>query len=310
MSRLSAIQTQIAEVSEGIRRFEQAASANPSSSAVLLNLRSLENMRKALEKEFYAVAASSGLDVCSYRVFGEADRQPVRSAFSVCLEFQKLFSVVYSAMRLPLDKAGKLSRHILETTEFGLGFSFNGSIGFVFTLPNPPELYETKLDEAMKTLLEMAQAGSTETVIEFYKRLGRAPMKALHDWAQTHAATDTGADIKWTKNSRVTMGAFIENQRLRHLTKILQERKSEKTDIIELQTCVLQSVSALKKTFAIEVPGVKETIVGELATTVDRDHTVEIPADYSATIRRVTRTSLITEEDETSYFLLRLERRA
>lgn len=306
MNRLSAIQVSLREISEGIARFERALAANPTSDSLLLGLRSLEKYKDKYAREFAIVAADFGTDICRYRMFRENRRESLTSALAVCIEFQRLYSLVYKALKTgqPVGSA-QVGDEIAKETELGLAYSFNGSIGFALTLPNETVIVEPRVDQAMRLVFEMVGATEQAAVAEYKRKLGQAPMRALYDWSSLHADNELGADISWHRRTESKAHVLLDDVHLGKLAKLLTQRMPPEEETFEVPLCTLTAINTTRRTFSLTIPYIPP-ISGALHAAVDRDHTVEVPADYSATLKRITERSLGAENDSETYLLLRL----
>src|SRR5205085_139197 len=115
--------------------------------------------------------------------------------------FQTVFSLMYEAIRTGQPKLDKRPSTDAEgKTELLIAYTFPGSLGVVFALPNarlhfyPPEV-PTYLDEAMNALFRLAKADASEDIAVAARTFGLGPINAVYDWAKGHAQHQLNANI-------------------------------------------------------------------------------------------------------------------
>jgi hypothetical protein len=102
-------------------------------------------------------------------------------------------------------------------------------MGFALTIPNERLLMiENNLDETIYTIFELAKAGEPFQVLEFARRLGPAPIRAMYRWALTHDQFGLGVDIEWRRGRDVLAKLFIQRPELQNLHRIIAETSTEK----------------------------------------------------------------------------------
>jgi len=309
MIELADIQWKIQETTEAIARLERTIKDQPTRPSLLANMKSLENRYRALEADFAAAAERCGIDICSYRIFTEDGRLTLSGVAKALLDFQSLFALVYDALRTGRPKRkGALSEEALQEASFGLGYTFPGSLGVVLTLQKETVLFDSKLDEAIQTVFEMAKVNTSNAIKKYARKLGVAPIRAMFNWASDLAYSESGVDIKWYRAQEVRSSLFIQKQQFTSLRRALLEESEEEQEEFTMVGDLL-GADVQRKSFHLrtEREGKREDIFGNFTDAISPSHTVELPKMYRATIRRTTKIRYSTEQEEIHNFLLRIE---
>lgn len=307
MSLLLEIQREIDAVTVRIRALEEAIVLHPGLPSVAANLESMSRMLRRLDQEFVEAANSLGVEVCRYRAFDVSQSTKPAAAFRAIADFQKLFSVVYGAIRHGIKQRATIPEYLAKETNFGLGYAFTGSVGVVLTAPHDSTLFsDPGFSESIAAIFEMARAEQPDEVAAFAGRLGPGPVHALFEWARENANNRLGADIKWQSSKSDWSSLFVQPQELSRLTKIIERTSAKKSDEM---TCIgmLQAADVPKRKFKMSREGLPE-IRGTVADgVIDEKHTVGLPRRYKAFLRRTITTQYATGQETTRYLLLRLE---
>lgn len=308
MSSLFDAQERLQGLEATIAKAERAVASNPSSKALTLSMRSLLKRRARLEREFHDAAHALGVDVLSYRVFiSDAERPPAAAVTNAISDFQELFSVVYQAIRDQRPKKTKrVDAETLEQSEFGLAYTFSGSVGVVLTLSNDRLLFDeitTHLDDTIRAIASMSRAETPEELVEFSRRLGIGPVRALYDWAHHHVQSRSGADIEWRRGESVRTTVLVQQPQLARLEQIL--RAASETEQREIEfTGYLMAADPTQKTFRLADADL--SIRGTFSDAINAEHQVTLPRRYWARILRSTKIYYSTEREDIDYFLLEL----
>src|SRR5258708_28565376 len=186
--RLLQIQEKLQSTIASIRQLEASMIDHPDSPSLRANIKSLQKLQRNYEAEFLDAASERGEHVCSYRLFGLGN--PTIAAMSKALgDFQSMFSIVYDAIKNgPKDRA-KMSTDVAQATSFSFGYTFPGSVGVVFTLPNERLLpgIQTDLDKTFGRISDIARADQPDQIAALAKELGAPPIRATYRWAKDHA---------------------------------------------------------------------------------------------------------------------------
>ena len=93
-----------------------------------------------------------------------------------------------------MESSDSQSLHRLNDGEMGMldfAYSYSGSLGFVFSVPNDRMLVgESLFDMAMGAFMDLPRVESSESVSIFAKKYGTAPVRLAFQWAQAHLGAD------------------------------------------------------------------------------------------------------------------------
>jgi hypothetical protein len=304
MSTIANILQHIQETEALIAEYEGAALRPGSPSSLLVNLRSLEKLKRQLEREFEELAAREKMDVYRYRLLLDESRPPLVAIAKPWTQFQALFSAIYDAIK---HGATNTSRRMVQqdvlATQFHFAFTFPGSVGVVLTLPSSlgGDSETDYLVESTNTLFEMAKASTAEEVKSFVERLGVPPVVKLNRWVKAHVAFDSGAGIDWR-----TRTLLVQKQEFKQLRDVIK-KVSEPTVIEQVMPGLLLGASIAKHIFDMRLD-TGEEISGKFTDAITLENTVVLPKRYSAVIRKTTQIKEATEQLDVSYFLVRLGR--
>ncbi len=307
MSDLLDITQKLNETQKALRQLERAVAENPGVPSLVSTAESLRQRQVDLELAFSEEANRKQVDVCSYRLFAPDEAQPSVAALAGALSsFQAWFTTVFDAVKNGPKQRSRIEVDVAQSTAFGFGYSFTGSVGIVMTMPNDRLLFgETKLDEAMAILFKMAKADDSERIAYFSKQLGAASVRKMYWWTTEHLNAGLGADIEWRRQDSVKAHLFIQPAELDSLKKAIEETSDETEETIEV---VGQLVGAdiPRHTFHLSVQDA-EDVRGTMAETIGESVTVELPKHYKATLRKTTRVNYSTDKEQIEYHLLKLE---
>lgn len=314
MNRISEIQEQLLETNAAIAEVEKAIANDSKSLSLSAMMKSIQKRYQKLETDFLAEVDNLGIDVCSYRIFGEEERPEerptIKALSSVLGDFQALVSTVYDALKTATPKVrARISADVAAETEFRFGYTFPGSVGVVLTIPNQRLLIgESKLDESLQTISQMAKLRESPEVLEYSKKLGPASIRALYRWAYDHAESGLGVNMEWRRQQLIRTHLFAQRPELQRLHQTIDLTSEEQTSEFTVPANLV-GVDIARRTFDIKLDA-GEYIRGSLAKDIDisEKQTVELPKRYKAHIRKTEKIRYSTEEEDISYNLLNLER--
>ncbi|MCC7088224.1 MAG: hypothetical protein IT295_03665 [Dehalococcoidia bacterium] len=306
MSELVGLAADIQETSAMLAELRRAVAAHPESKSLLLSVRSVEARFYELEAAFKLEAAALGVEVCTYRLFGD---QPTRNAggLGAALErFQGLISTVYSAVKSGQPKrSARLSDEVVRESTLGFSFSFAGSVGFTLTLPTQPQLFEDPIIESVNLAFAMARATSPQAVEDYAQRLGPAAVRQLYEWARVHEEHALGADIAWLGLRSQAAELLLqppEFSRLRGLIEVMSDEQNESVVL----SAMLVGLDAETGIFHARFDDGEE-VRGHLGPEVSFSEPARIPARHTVWLNRKTVTRLATGAETVSWTLERME---
>lgn len=311
MSRLASIHRELSETTALMKRYELAVLDDPEANAYLEHdIRSLEKLRNQLELEFSLIAEDLQVDECRYRIFRDGDTPPLWPVTSILGEFQYLVALVFHS----IDQKSALTRGNLDAatianTSFRIGYSFEGSVGFVLTLPNEsltlfPEM-TTKIDESIDVVFQLASLRTHDDIRSITTRYGRPIVKSCYRWAGLHASNQINSDVEWKRGRSVRSKLFVQHQEFAHLISII-DQASEDEDREFYVDGVLTGANVTTKSFHFAINGADQ-VHGSFDDAISDNHAATVPARYKALIRETRSINYATDERKLRYHLLRLD---
>ncbi len=306
MSRLIEVQTQLLETNTAISEVEASIGSNADSIALQAAAASILKRQKELEVEFLDIVNSRGEDVCSYRLLTERPKASLNTLTNSLNTFQKLFSIVYEAIKKGRRDKYSLSAESATTTSFDFGYTFAGSIGVVLTIPNERLiLMDSDLDKTIQMISNMANCVSADDVLEFAQGLGTAPIESMSKWACSHADFAVGARITWHRGSELRSSLLVDLPSFERIRDIIAETsESEEEELVVEGLLVGADISS--GSFHIQLSD-ESDLRGKFSDAISRSHTVELPRRYRARLRKTTVTIFSTNKQHIEYFLLELD---
>jgi hypothetical protein len=308
MDRLLHLQDKILRTGAAIGRLESEVAARPDSRTLQSNVLSLRKLHYNLQHDFSRAANDLGLDICHYRML--EDRPAARALSGAIGAFQDALSLVYESIRSGPRSRRRLSPDTLHDTELRVAYSYPGSFGVVFTVPNErlllPE-FQSNLDRAAETVLAVGKAADNAAIVSKTAReIGRAPIVAIHEWAKTSAHYQAGAAIEWRRGDTTRNEVFIQAQEFGALQASL-EKMSEESDSDLAVSGILVGADTKSRRFHFVTDDTDEDIRGKFSDAISESIHAEIPMRYVAHLHKTTQISFATEDEIVSYFLERLE---
>jgi hypothetical protein len=308
--KLLEIQKRLRDTTAAMAELERAAILQPDSTSLSVMAESLRKRQRELDSEYRVEADNLGIDICTYRIFGDQDRQTLRAIVRTLGDFQTLVSTVYDAIKSGIPKIrGRITSNIVSETEFDFGYVFPGSVGVVLTIPNQRLLgIESHLDESITGIENMTKAKETEDILRFAKTFGGASIRALYNWAYGHDESGLGAEILWRRNQVIRSQVLTQQPEFKRLHEIIDQMSDETITEMEISgTLVGAEIAQKKKTFHIKLDN-GEDIKGTLEDAINEDQKAHIPTRYKAFVQKREQTKYSTDEVFTSYYLTKLER--
>jgi hypothetical protein len=314
MSELFQIQERLQESGATIARLEASLIEHPASPSLLANLRSLYRIQRSLESDFLRAADERGLDVCSYRITPQYQMANAAALAKVLGTFQVVFSLMYEAIRTGQPKADKRpSGYADSKTELLVAYTFPGSLGVVFALPNPrlhfygPDV-QTYLDEAMNALFVLAKSNESEKIAAAARTFGLGPINAVYDWAKGHAQHHLNANIEWLRSETVRDSVAVQYPEFEELSKTIERTGEEsQSEVVMRGTLVGADVMSRRFHFVDQSDEGEPDIRGRFSEAISESETKQIPGRYKATLRKTIKRNYSTDEQDVSWFLMKLE---
>ena len=306
MSELLELQRKLQDTAATITELERRILQRPDSRGLRLSLESVVKRREDLQADFNELADRKSLDVCTYRLFQEADEGLSLRGYSGALyEFQKSFSSLYDAILNGPRKRTRLSPDVVRATRFGFGYAYTGSAGVVLTIDRERMLVDIgPLTDTIIAFFSLAEAPTREDIREIGRRLGPAPLRSIFRWADVHVMDGIGADIRWRHGEEMT-SLLLQRDAMRRLRDEIGATSDEEREEFTLAG-TLSGASMETKRFDFR-PDDGDTIRGYFADAISAEHEVRIPnVRYQATVEKTTTINYSSEEEKVVWRLLRL----
>jgi len=307
MPSISELAELIQDTNAALAAAERAIAETGPSWSFQVTVRSLEKRQRALEQAFLEETERQGVDVCSYRVFTDAERPKALAVARALESFQALVSSMYGAIkdRRP-RKTSRLSAEAAAESMFDFGYAFPGSVGFVLTIPNERLLFGgSDLDQSIERILEISQAENPADIAKYAETLGPAPIRAMYKWTEAHLAGSLGVDIQWRRALDVRTEVRLQVPQLAQLRTAIEATSIEEDSEVTL-SAMLRMFNADNRSFALAFEG-GDTIRGVLADDFQLKEPLRVPLRYTAWLTKKTKRHLSTDQEEVRWILNRLE---
>jgi hypothetical protein len=308
MTMLLNIIEKIQETHQALARMETLAAENPDLKGLDLNIRSLYDRSEELQNQFSKLVTEQYLDVCSYRLISEPGAKFNISALSKTLgDFQYLFSSIYDAIKNGPKQKAQYSAEVAQESSFEFGYTYAGSLGFVFTMPNERLLIgESNLDLAMQTIFQIAKSKDSESISTYARQLGPAPIRLIYKWANDNLVSGFNVDIRWKRGEKERASALMQIPEFDNLTKAIAQTSDETEETVTLfGRLVGGDIKA--RTFHMEFE-TGDDIRGGMHKSFKPETDLNLGEHYTAKVIKRTKIHYSTEQEDTAYFLILLDK--
>ena len=309
--KLLTIRDQLQDTQAALAQVERAFAAEPPtapSQSLLTTAKSLEKRRRELEAEFIEEANDVGLDVCTYRLYAEDNRPTIDTVAGTLGSFQRLVSIVYDAKKHGRKRRQRVGTEVALETAFEFGYTFAGSVGFVFTMPNERLLLDelsTRLDETFGAIFEMSRAAKSSQLIDFAHTLGVASIRAMYKWASEHVRGKVGAGITWQRNEQIRSSGSAQLPALMVLREVIAATSEASTKTLVVSG-VLLGADVKPPTFHFKSDHDQEMRGAASEDAIGPLKHPQLHRRYVATIERTEVVHYATDEEDVKYHLLNL----
>ena len=303
MSQLVHLQDKLQNVGATMARLEMEIARHPESAGLVANFRSMQKLHSSLQHDFDHAANDLGLDVTHYRL---TESRPTARALTRSVgTFQDAIAVAYDALTSGPKSRRYLSQAIQAETALEVAYSYPGSFGVVFTIPNQrlliPDM-QSRLDRAIETVLQLGKArDSKQVIVDTEAKLGKATVSAVYEWAKANTQYKLGTAIEWKRDSQVRAEVMIQAPEFAALSESL-----EKIGVHDERTITPSGtlVGADIKSHVFHFVTIDDQdIRGRFADAISEKQAAQLPGRYTAIIRKTTDTTYATEEEKVTYFL-------
>ena len=304
MADLLEILQKLKDTEVALAKAREVAAKHPNRPTLQSTISSLHKRYRSLETLFGSITDKQHLDVCSYRLIPERNQQyPLWALTSALGDFQDAITLVYDAVKTGQKKErASWSADIAQETSLNFGYSYSGSLGFIFTIPNERLLLvDSMLDVAFRTLFEMTKAKSADELAQYARELGVAPIRKLYKWANGHVESGLNVEVRWRRNQDIRASILIQQPELAQLCTLIAQT-SEETEERHTLRGVLLGGDLITRAFRFD-PENGEDIRGRLADTFKVKEELRLGHVYAATFLKRTKKHYSTEKEDVVWLL-------
>lgn len=307
MTQLLELQEKLRDTGAAIAQHERAM-ANSKSPSLASALRSLQKRLDRLESEYTELTRQFGIDVCSYRLFGDRESAvPAVAIFAALEAFQMAFSVAYDAVKRGPRAKASLTADVRHESEFQFGYAFSGSVGIVMTFKNEQLMLETALDQSMDALFDLARSKTADEVLAKSKTLGASVVKAAHKWASNHVNAGLGVDVKWIRGATEKSRLLLQIPELKTLVATLANATEDIEDTVTLAGVLVGVETESSRRFHFKSDDGEDIKGYHSHNVISIENPASSPARYEATFERKMKKIMATDEEvSATYFLVKL----
>lgn len=302
MSGLDSLLNRLRRAYAAVGELEATAARFPSDRFVMANLNSLKRDASDLEALWQAECERAKVEVCRYRLLPERKERYILADVSrSLLEFQQLFSQVYSALRRGLRERARISSEIKDESAFGFGFSYPGSLGIALTVEGDSRLFGTKYDSAIDAFMEVLAIKDENEVRDLAHTLGDAVVKRVYDWSRVNNRAGYGVDVVWTKTNGTVAGGSIGVTSFNRIVNLIERTSDVSSTPLEI-TGTLKGIDTESKRFHF-IAWNEDRYSGEVSEDFDLDRKWSVNTEYNASIVIRTVTEYATQKTKKSFKL-------
>ena len=304
MADLLDILQKLKDTETALTKVRRVAAEHRNRPTIASTINSLQKRYRNLETLFASMTAKQHLDVCSYRLVPEYSETYSLSALTSTLgDFQDALTLVYEAIKTGQRKErASWGADVAQETALNFGYSFSGSLGFVFTMPNERLLLvDSTLDMAFRQLFEMMKASSSDELARYAKSLGVAPIRKLYKWATDHVEAGMSVDIKWQRNDEVRASLVVQQLELARLREVISQTSEETEERLTLRGILLGG-DLFTRTFRFD-PASGEDIRGRFVDSFTTKDELRLGHAYTASFIKRVKKHYSTEKEDVTWLL-------
>jgi hypothetical protein len=311
MSDLQTLFEDINDIEATIAEINRAAEGDAFSPATTLMVKSLEHRRSELRDMAEALAAERLVDICDYRILpSQLNRYPIKEVGQSLSRWQEALTSFFAAVRDKKPRARAIfSEEIERLSTLNFAFSYQGSLGVVMYVPNDQLLMsDTDLDIAVNAIMALVDTQTVSDVRQVADQFGKAAVKSFFDWSKVHTEADISADIKWQRGKEVKLERLVQPEDLERVQAIIKiaDNREESIDsyVGVLVALNVKGSGSFKMSFPD--PALPD-VAGKFDPNFNWQMPHRVPATYRATLRRISLTSLWSNDERTEWELIELE---
>jgi hypothetical protein len=307
MTELLDLRKLLQETTATLEQMEREVARAPQDWGLATTAESLRRRQSELEEAFVAVANSDWQDVCNYRIIPPHNSDyPIMAIAKSLQSFQDLVTTIFDAFKTRPKTRARISAEIAAASTLSFGYSYPGSLGFVFTMANERVLIgESELDKTISAIFEMAKAENPRQLADFVARVGVAGIRSLYAWSRVHHEYGLSVDILWRNQGTVQSRVLMQNQELRHLNEIIEQASDETIEQLTLDGLLVGGDLQTRR-FHMSFPDADD-VVGQIGEDFSpAPEALVLGRRYRATVVKRTLTKLSTGDEDTHWTLIGL----
>lgn len=288
-----------------ITELEDAYALNPADKSVLFTLKSLNIKLNNLTEKFKEATNYDHRNICTYRLFNENSKNfSISSIGSLLNEFQNLFTTLFGTIKNKDLK--KITDKLKKDSELTYHFTYPGSLGIAMSIEVERLIcIEDDLTQAMKLMIDMLKADSSDQMHYFATEYNSKCVTALSDWVKNQIKYDLCAEIKWLNDSGVIYETRLNSEHLLNMDQAIKETSNESIEEIEMTGTLIGADTSLHN-FHMAFNDHDE-IKGKMLENLGQTRMLKIPQKYNATLRKETCENYAENKIDTKYILIKLE---
>ena len=289
-----------------VERYEAALRNEPQDRKLRLGLQAARRKAQQSQATLEQYSHYAQVDLVSYRIERVSDEYPLLSVAESISSFQRAFISLADAMlNGPKDRASYASE-IRKSATLNFGYSFPGSQGLVFSIPNERDIFQSgTLDLTVQALHDFLDVKNSDEARDATRHLGLAAVGQLYEWIDTNVSWENNVEYIWTRSDYVKSGEYVSREKFGDVKDILKSAVEPST--IELEVSgVLVGLDVNTRRFHI-VTSDDEDISGKLD--VDFQQTAALVGQgsrYRARIKETEKRFAATGRVDRTYTLLAL----
>lgn len=301
--RLSAL---LRDTHAELARAEQRLLHTPEDDFLELGLQSIRKRASELNEEFLALTEQNLIDVCDYRILPLEDGiYPIAGVGQALIAFQDLISVFFDAIHSGPKQRFRLSAEVSQQTSLNFAYSYSGSLGMTFTLPNERLLIgESHLDMAFHKAFDMAEADSTADISALVNELGVPAVRKMYNWASNHAKHGVAVEIKWKRGNQIRSKKLLQKEDLERITRLIEATSEQQIEDVTVSG-TLTGLDLTGKLFRLH-PIEGGDIRGHLSPDFTYSEALPIPSNQKAFLRKFSTVHFSTEKEDVTWQLIKL----
>ena len=303
MSDLIDLREKLRDTHAEIERMQHEIGVRPDDAWLIRALRSLESRHEHLEHAFSHATAERGEEIFSYRLVREGTGSfPISILGATLTHFQHLITILLDAVITGPKERGHVSQEVTHKATMDFAYSFAGSLGLVFTVPNERLLLgESDLDLAVSGFFEMITAKTSSEVAEYARKYGVAAVRKMYAWADHHVAQAISVDIVWRRGDDVRHEAFLQAKQATILCDAIRAASDITSEEVTVRGVLVGGDLATKKFHLRFAEG--EDIHGQLADDFASEDDLTLDRVYDARLTIFHKTEYAIEKEDKWYEL-------